>query len=317
MTPGSLLLRVGINDEGIIDLSELEAILRAYNMEGAYGDKRVSLVAVTGASNVLGIYNDLARISRIAHDYNALFLVDAAQMAAHRRIDMDAWGIDFLAFSGHKVYAPFGCGVLVVRRGLSGFSSEELEGIRSSGEANLCGIAALGMALRLLMRVGMDQVRQEEQVLTERLLRGLSQIPGLKAYGVTNPDLPVFSYKGGVVAFEIKGRFADKIARELAESAGIGVRFGCHCAHMLIKHLFRFTPLLERIQNTIVTVYPGIQLPGMTRVSIGIGNSEQDIDTLVRVLGEIARKEPMKITKVKNQIEEFVQEAENRVYRDS
>lgn len=74
-------------------------------------------MAVSGASNVLGVFNDLAEISRIVHRYGARLLVDAAQLVAHRKVEMDRCGIDYLAFSAHKVYAPFGTGVLLVRKG--------------------------------------------------------------------------------------------------------------------------------------------------------------------------------------------------------
>ena len=82
---------------------------------------------MSGASNVLGVCNNLAEISRIVHRYGARLLVDAAQLVAHRKVDMEGCGIDYLAFSAHKVYAPFGCGVLVVKKGLLNFSSAELE----------------------------------------------------------------------------------------------------------------------------------------------------------------------------------------------
>ncbi len=314
--PGSVLLKLPISEEGFIDTSRLEALLQAYNRDGMHGERRIRLVAVSGASNVLGIYNDLAEISRLAHTYGAHVLVDAAQMAAHRRIDTSGWGIDYIAFSGHKVYAPFGCGVLAVRKGSAGFELRDPEQVRRSGEENLCGIAALGTALNLMQRIGFGLVREEEQRLTARLLSGISPIPGLKVYGVSDTGSEAFDRKGGVVAFEIKGWFADRVARELALRGGIGVRFGCHCAHLLIKHLFKFTPRLERIQNTIVTLFPGLQLPGMTRVSLGIGNTVNDIDGLIATLGEITRKEPLDKKAVKKQVEAFAQAAERRVYSE-
>ena len=89
-----------------------------------------------------------------------------AQLVAHRKVEMEKCGIDYLAFSAHKVYAPFGTGVLVVRKGLLNFSPAELELIKSSGEENAGGIAALGKALVLLQRIGLDLIREEEQALT-------------------------------------------------------------------------------------------------------------------------------------------------------
>ena len=108
MIPGFSLIRLPVDAEGFVDLNELETLLRAYNQEGQHGKKRIKLVAVSGASNVLGVFNDLAEISRIVHRYGARLLVDAAQLVAHRKVEMEACGIDYLAFSAHKVYAPFG-----------------------------------------------------------------------------------------------------------------------------------------------------------------------------------------------------------------
>ena len=115
--PGVSLIRLPVDNEGFLDLNELEALLRAYNQEHQHGRQRIKLVAVSGASNVLGTFNDLAEISRIVHRYGARLLVDAAQLVAHRKVDVAGWGIDYLAFSAHKVYAPFGSGVLLARKG--------------------------------------------------------------------------------------------------------------------------------------------------------------------------------------------------------
>ena len=126
--PGVTLIRLPVDAEGFVDLGELESRLRA----DAY-KQRLKLVAVSGASNVLGVYNDLAEISKIAHRYEARLLVDAAQLVAHREIDIDACSIDYLAFSAHKAYAPFGAGVLVARKGLLAFDSVERAQIDRSG----------------------------------------------------------------------------------------------------------------------------------------------------------------------------------------
>ncbi len=146
-------------------------------------------MAVSGASNVLGTCNDLAEISRIVHRYGARLLVDAAQLVAHRKVEMAGCGIDYLAFSAHKVYAPFGTGVLVARKGLLNFSPAELALIHSSGEENVGGIAALGKALVLLQRIGLDVIQEEEQALTGRALRGLAQDSGPQGLRDQGPGL--------------------------------------------------------------------------------------------------------------------------------
>ena len=210
--PGLSLIRLPVDEEGFVDLNELETLLCAYNQQGQFGKKRIKLMAVSGASNVLGVFNNLAEISRIVHRYGVRLLVDAAQLVAHRKVEVEKCGIDYLAFSAHKVYAPFGSGVLLVRKGLLNFSPVELELIRSSGEENVGGIAALGKALVLLQRTGMDLIEEEERGLTRRTLRGLAQIPGLSVHGVKGPDSPGFAQKLGVIAFELKGMTPNRVA---------------------------------------------------------------------------------------------------------
>jgi len=317
--PGVALIRFPVDDEGLLDLNALEVLLRAYNQEGR-GRKRIKLVAVSGASNVLGVFNDLAEISRIVHRYGARLLVDGAQLVAHRKVEMAACEIDYLAFSAHKVYAPFGTGALVVRKGLLQFSPAELAQIRSSGEENTGGIAALGKALVLLQRIGLDVIREEEQALTERALRGLMQAPGLTVFGIT-PDSPRFADKGGVIAFDLKNRMASRVARELAEQGGIGVRSGCHCAHLLIKRLVHISPLLAQFQGVIVSLFPQVSLPGLTRVSLGIENTVGEIDTLIGVVDRIARQpaaedNPFSSTKtdVGRRMDDFARAVAERVY---
>lgn len=319
--PGFSLVRLPVDAEGFIDLNELEALLCAYNQQDQYGKKRIKLVAVSGASNVLGVFNDLSEISRITHLYGAKLLVDAAQLVAHRKVEMEKCGIDYLAFSAHKAYAPFGSGVLVARKGLLTFSLAELELINSSGEENVGGIAALGKALVLLQRIGLDLIQEEEQALTRQALRGLAQVPGLKIYGIKDPDSPRFAQKGGVIIFDLKNFLPNRMAKKLAEQGGIGVRYGCHCAHLLIKHLLHIHPLLARVQSLILILFPQVALPGVVRVSLGIENTPEDIDTLVRVLGQISRQprtqngtSPLSQKDVQQQMNDFVGAAAQKVY---
>lgn len=319
---GISLIRLPVDSEGFVDLNELEERLCAYNQQEKHRKQRVKLVPISGASNVLGVYNDLAEISRIVHRYGAHLLVDAAQMVAHRKVDMEACGIDYLAFSAHKVYAPFGSGVLLAKKGMLNFSSDGLAQIQTSGEENVAGIAALGKALVLLQRVGLNLIQAEEQALTGQALQVLAQIPGVKIYGVKDPDSPSFAHKGGVIVFGLANTMADRIATELAEQGGIGVRYGCHCAHLLIKHLLNINPLLAQFQGLILRLFPKLSLPGLTRVSLGIENNADEIDTLMRVLNKIARQPTSEVvnpfaskqTAISEQIDDFVKNTAQRVY---
>jgi selenocysteine lyase/cysteine desulfurase len=324
--PGLSLIRLPVDEEGFVNLNELETLLRAYNQQGQFGKKRIKLMALSGASNVLGVFNNLAEISRIVHRYGARLLVDAAQMVAHRKVEVEKCGIDYLAFSAHKVYAPFGSGVLLVRKGLLNFSPAELELIRSSGEENVAGIAALGKALVLLQRAGLDLIQEEEQALTGQALRGLAQIAGVKVYGVKDPGSPRFDQKGGVIIFSLKGMLPRLVAKELAERGGIGVRSGCHCAHLLVKYLLHIPPALQQLQGLVLTLFPQLALPGVVRVSLGIENRPEDVDTLIAVLGTIARQSQAKIgrsSSSKNtgasglpqaEMDDFIRAAAQKVY---
>jgi selenocysteine lyase/cysteine desulfurase len=263
----------------------------------------------------------MEEISRIVHLYGARLLVDAAQLVAHRRVETERWGIDYLAFSGHKVYAPFGCGALVVKKGLMRFTPAEMDLIRSSGEENTGGIAALGKAMVLLQRIGMEVIRQEEQTLTARVLQGLAKTDGIKVHGIKDLDSPAFARKLGVIAFELQGMMSNRVANALAERGAIGVRYGCHCAHILIKHLVGVPPSLEWIQRLMAIIVPRLRFPGLVRVSLGIENTEENIDTFLSVLGKIAsqRRTPGETPSaskavIKQQINDFVKASAGRVY---
>jgi selenocysteine lyase/cysteine desulfurase len=289
--PAVSLIQLGVDHEGFVDLEELERMLRDYNVDCRYGPKRVRLVAVSGASNVLGSFNDLATISRTAHAYGARILVDGAQLVAHRRVEMAKHDIDYLAFSGHKMYAPFGSGALVVRRGLLRRSAAEWATIRSSGEENVVGIAAMGKAMAILQRVGMDVIEEEERALTRRALRGLAGIPGVQIYGVRDPASPRFQNRGGIIVFELQSVPRNLVAKELGELGGIGVRDGCFCAHFIVRDLTKIHPIRTFVGAVGLVLAPRFfrpLLPGLVRVSLGLENDERDVDTLIQTLEGIA-----------------------------
>ncbi len=318
MLSGYSLLRLFVDDEGFMDLLQLEKLLAEYNRDEEFGKKRITLVAVSGASNVLGVCNGLEEISRIVHSYGARLLVDAAQLIAHRRVDMETCGIDYLAFSAHKVYAPFGCGVLVARKGMLKFTTAEFDLIRSSGEENAGGIAALGKSLLLLQRIGMDIIQTEELELTRRLMKGMAEIPGLEIYGIKETDSPQFNHKIGVVVFTLGKMISSRTAKELAIQSGIGVRYGCHCAHIIIKRVLKVTPALERFQKLIQTLFPKLRFPGVVRASLSLANSDDDVDNLLGALRKIAEpdKTPPAFSRarVQKQITELMHAAETKVY---
>jgi len=289
--PGASLIRLSVDKDGFVNPDELELILKKYNQEGIYGKKRIRIVAVNGASNVLGTFNDIQAISTIAHKYGARILVDGAQLVAHRIVNIDKWCIDYFAFSGHKVYAPFGSGALLVRKELVCIDPVKLQKIRNSGEENITGIAALGKAITLLQRVGMDVIEEKEKILVRRLLKGLFGIKGLEVYGIKDPDSGNFIQKGGIVSFCLKKVPHNVVARELAEQGGIGIRYGCFCTHLLIKYLLKLPPALAVVQNTALILVPRLAhiIPGLVRVSFGIENEVGEVDRFIEVLEKIVR----------------------------
>jgi selenocysteine lyase/cysteine desulfurase len=279
------VIRLGIDDEGFIDPILLENTLAEYNFHKHHGNERIGLVSISGGSNVLGCYNDLKKISEIAHKYGARILADAAQLAAHRKIDMKDWDLDYLAFSAHKLYAPFGSGALIVRKGLISSSFPEKDNVIRSGEENVTGIAALGKSIILLQKTGMNIIEEEERKLTLKALTGLSSIEGLKVFGA-NISSERFDRKGGVIVFSMKKIWPDKLASALA-GKGIGVRYGCHCAHLLVKRLLNVPHALEQFQGVMLILLPTISLPGVVRISFGIGNTADEIDRLIEALKDI------------------------------
>jgi selenocysteine lyase/cysteine desulfurase len=109
--------------------------------------------------------------------------------------------------------------------------------------------------------------------------------------------------------------FSNQVAKKLSEQGGIGIRNGCHCSHILVKHLLKVSPFLERFQRLIATLFHKVNFPGLARVSFGIENTEEDIDTFIDVLGKIARQpRTSSHHDVKHQMNEFTRAASQRVY---
>lgn len=331
--PGVKTIRLNVDDDGFICLADLEAILKQHNHDAGQGSRKVSWITISGASNVLGSFNDLTAISELAHRYGARVLVDAAQLVAHRKVDMAGSGIDALVFSGHKVYAPFGSGALIFRRDALHFTPAELNAICSSGEENICGIAALAKICSLLSRIGMDLIEKEERKLTRQLIEGLKTIRDVELFGVKDTQSVHFLNKGSVVVFSLKDVPFNLASKRLAEIGGIGVRSGCFCSHLLVKHILHINPfraLLADAGFVVLFRFTNNVIPGLVRVSIGLENTPGDIqhilDTIKKITNEkhkwynriIARTHnstPIdEITEIDWQFEEYVRAADQRVY---
>lgn len=267
---------------------------------------RPLLVALTGVSNVTGELlplDDIAATIRKSGD--ARLFVDAAQLAPHRAIDMAASGIDYLALSGHKLYAPFGAGALIGARDwleqgdpplLGGGavvlvtddevvfkgSPDRLE----AGTPNVVGAVALGAACDALAAVGMETLEHLESELTRALDARLAAVPSLTRHTLWNGEADHV----GVACFNLEGHHHGRVAAALSCEHGIGVRHGCFCAHLLVRDLLGISAAESRQAAATLRSGGAVELPGAVRASIGIGTTIADLDRLQNALVELANK---------------------------
>lgn len=246
-----------------------------------------ALVSVTGASNVTGEVLPIDAIARITHAYGARIAVDAAQLLPHRRVELAASGIDYLAFSGHKAYAPFGTGALVGRPDwldaappyLAGGGAVEAVRIddvdwklgaerHEAGTPNVIGIAALARALVELERLGDERRHAHERALTDLLLRGLEAQRGVRVIRGFDDAID----RLGIATIELEQGSVGLVAAALAAEHGISVRAGRFCAH----------PFFDRVAR---------RANGL-RASIGAGTSADDIDRFLDALARLVDNEP-------------------------
>jgi selenocysteine lyase/cysteine desulfurase len=168
----------------------------------------------------------------------------------------------------------------------------------------------------------MDIIREEEQELTRLALEKMSQIPGLTIYGIKSPGSKGFERKGGVIVFSLKNIMGNALANKLAARGGIGTRYGCHCAHLIVKHILNVSPGLERFQHFMLTILPQVQLPGVARVSLGLENTREDVDKFIQVLEMIATRQRLnpanepdiKKASFKSRMHDFIGDIEEKVY---
>ena len=253
-----------------------------------------ALLAVTGASNVTGEIWPVRRLADVAHSYGARVVVDAAQLAPHSPVGLDALGADYLALSGHKLYAPFGAGVLAGRADwldaagpyLSGGGASVAVGAapgdvtwargaarHEAGTPNLLGAVSLAAVCAALTRADREALHEREQDLLNRLRDGLGRVPGVvpvSAFGDRQPRV-------GIVSLALPGHDAAVIADRLAREYGIGVRAGQFCAH----------PLTRRLTGSTAAVGCGPAAPGLLRASFGLGTTDTDVDRLIHALSKL------------------------------
>ncbi|MFD4670388.1 aminotransferase class V-fold PLP-dependent enzyme [Lentzea sp. NPDC058450] len=252
------------------------------------------LVIVTGASNVTGELWPVAELAKVARRHGARIALDAAQLAPHRPIDVRELDVDYIAFSGHKIYAPFGAGVLVGRAdwlqqaqpylvGGGATSKVTDHGDRlgvawsavperhEAGSPNVVGVHALAAACEILSR-HWEQTVAHEQELLARLREGLRTIPGFRELKILSD-----ADKVGVVSFTVSGFDAGFLAAALSAEYGIGVRDGAFCAHVIVGRLVKQV---------------GSHEERAVRASIGLGTTAEHVDRLVAALRVLVTEGP-------------------------
>ncbi|MBM4166749.1 MAG: aminotransferase class V-fold PLP-dependent enzyme [Ignavibacteria bacterium] len=297
------IIHIGVDDDGYLRLDVLKKTLDAYK-------GKVKLVAVCGASNITGICNPIYDIARWSHNAGAKIFVDAAQLVPHRKINIlpndDDEHIDFLAFSAHKVYAPFGIGVLIAPKEIFEHGEPDIVGggtvkavslndvywddapkKEEAGTPNVVGIIALAKSLAILEEVGMDAIAQHELELLEYAFRKIQNVPKIVLYGPTKN----LRNKVGVITFNIEGMHNALVAAILGTEGAIGIRNGCFCAQPYVKRMLKISPEDDaRLMKEMVTGNKAT-MPGMARASLGCYNNEEDIDAFTEMLYRIVRKE--------------------------
>ncbi|MDH4069103.1 MAG: aminotransferase class V-fold PLP-dependent enzyme [Ignavibacteria bacterium] len=295
------VVHVGIMPDGSLDLEGLQDAIRRHK-----GNLRV--VAVSGASNITGICQPIHRIAEWAHEADAAIFVDAAQLAPHRRIDMrpddDPGHIDFLALSAHKMYAPFGIGVLVGP--IDFFEQGEPDMVGGgvvdvvtldeviwkhaphkdeAGSPNVVGAVALAESIAILESVGMETIREHERALLEYACTRLRKIEGVTLYGPTSD----FAGRVGVIPFTVDGMHHALVAAILSAEGGIGVRNGFFCAQPYVKKLLGISKEQELDAGCGVGDGDRSGTPGMVRASLGCYSNEADLDAFIAMVDRIVR----------------------------
>lgn len=260
---------------------------------------RPRLLALTGASNVTGWLPPLGPICEAAHERGVPVMVDAAQLAPHRPIP---GAPDYVAFSGHKLYAPFGAGTLIGPRTafehgdpfLAGGGAVDLVDIdevlwtepperEEAGSPNVVGAVAFGAALAELGRIGWAAIEAHERPLARRLRSGLAAIDGVRLLGPALDDETL-----SVATFTVGGLHHALVAARLSAEWGIGVRHGCFCAHPYLLRLLGLGS--EDVAAARHQVQQGDRrsIPGAVRASCGLGSSDDDVEELLEAVAALA-----------------------------
>ncbi|MGX1855671.1 aminotransferase class V-fold PLP-dependent enzyme [Streptomyces sp. NBC_01456] len=269
-----------------------------------------ALVCVTGASNVTGELWPVRELAAAAHAHGARIVLDAAQLVPHHPVDLAELDVDWVAFSGHKLYAPFGCGVLAGRADwlrdaapyLAGGGASRKVTRRVSGEGaggvdvewhttaarheagspNVIGAYAIASACQALTEAGFPELIAREQALIERVRAGLAEVPEVQVLSLFGAD----AARVGVLSFVVEGWNSSHFAAALSAEYGIGVRDGLFCAHPLVRTLLGSEPQ-DPGECGAPEAAPGERSLNAIRVSFGAGTPEEHIDRFLHAVREL------------------------------
>ncbi|MGW3196094.1 aminotransferase class V-fold PLP-dependent enzyme [Streptomyces sp. NPDC001118] len=276
---------------------------RTVPIEGGHGP---ALVCVTGASNVTGELWPVRELAAAAHAHGARIVLDAAQLAPHHPVDIRDLDVDWVAFSGHKLYAPFGSGVLagradwlraaepylagggasrkVTRRQDGGVDVEwhESAARHEAGSPNVIGAYSIASACKALTEAGWDTLVAREQHLITRVREGLAEVPQVKVLSLFGDDAP----RVGVISFVVEGWNSSHFAAALSAEYGIGVRDGLFCAHPLVRTLLGSDPQTQG-ECGAPEAAPGEKSLNAIRVSFGAGTPDEHVERFVAAVREL------------------------------
>jgi len=296
------VIHVQITPEGCLDESDFETQLSKYA-------DQIALVTLTGASNVTGYITPIHRLAEKVHSIGAMFMVDCAQLAPHRKIDMlpldDPAHLDFISISAHKMYAPFGTGALIGRKDVFEHGDPDMTGggtveivtldnvvwttppeREEAGSPNVVGAVALAAAIRQLEAVEMANVAHHEAGLTSYTLEKLSSITGVRVFGDVDPSNVIDRL--GVIPLQLENVNHFLAAAVLGYEYGIGVRSGCFCAHPYILHILGLSDEESAEVRRRMVDGDKSEMPGLIRLSFGLYNTRHEVDVLIDALQHIS-----------------------------
>ena len=287
---------VEVNEDGRININEIEELIERYK-------EKVKYITITGASNVTGYINDIRKISGLIHKYGGKIIVDGAQLVPHKKIYMykkdSLENIDFLVFSGHKIYAPFGSGAIIGLRKDFNNNLQDTKGggtveyvidnnqlwlntpeKNEAGTPNLFGAVAIMEAMKEIEKIGFERIEKNEKELLQYLINGLKELNRVKLYA----DNDCIDDRLGILVFTIDGMKYYEVGEKLSEIKAIGVRQGGFCSHP-------YTRRVLGIPNNQLQEYINKNgIPGLVRVSLGIYNSKKEANIFLETVELLCRR---------------------------